>query len=186
MTFICTTMKVDNYGYYKIRKNHDELFEDYCSFHELLYYAEAPIDITQVNIWRYVEHIPIKELLGCHKNSKLESFLLTKEQTRQYPYFELFCSIKKNHMKFPLIFEILDGDYVCLEGKHRFHILLIMYFQGEDIKVPCIIVEKMEERKELRYPEGFSDWLDWLKEKSFVNHYKRRKKEFDEKFLRTK
>ena len=107
--------------------------------------------------------------------------LIDFENSRDYPYFELLLDMVSNGMNTPIQFSDNRGVLTCIEGHHRFHVLVLLYkidpeyFKKVIGKVEVIIGEHPYAICES--PNGVdASWLNMVK----------RLREIYAKFIRTK
>jgi len=89
------------------------------------------------------------------------------ENHENYPYYQLLVSLVSEGMKKPLIFKDDHGKLECIEGRHRFQILTLLYktdpnyFNKVIGKVEVLMCETPPEMCES--PNGIdSSWLNMI------------------------
>jgi hypothetical protein len=181
--------ELGKFAYFKIRKNHFEICGrlDPCSYHELLFYVEAPKCISGINIWDFVENYDLADHPAFKKKQKFKPLL--RAEVEQYPYYELLCYLWRGYISPPLILEEFeDGAIRCLEGKHRFRILNLFcrnepdYFKEVFPTIPVVIVKHSGFGLK-RSPKRFREFADWVRINNINVSLKKMKELFNEKFV---
>ena len=177
--------------FYTVRKHHKEIFkkDSPVSFFELLYMVEAPQSFTRLNIWEYVERIPVLSLNYYYKpGAKIRDYKLTEGELKQYPYYELFMDLYRGLPSCPLIFqEVEDGSLRVIEGAHRLRLLVLFYIlRNRWPEIPGVVVRAVAGNNEdYRQTEDYRVWIEWLRKNSLSNTVKNQKELFNE-FIREK
>lgn len=166
-------MSEDNLFLYKVRRHHKEIIgtEEPCSFYQLLYVVEAPMSFTGINIWEYVERISVEDLKAYYNSdTPINTYQLSRDECKQYPYYELFWNMNQNLIQHPLIVEQSTEQLFVLEGRHRLRLMILFsIFQHRYLEIPCIIVEKTEKQDDRAYrnTDAYLFWTTWLHKNNF-------------------
>lgn len=174
--------------YYKITKDHEKicLSNEPCSFHELLFYVEAPREMTGLDIMQYVQYFDIKDYGNLIKDVKQNSFhglILRDSDLKNYNWYDLFSYLSEGFFKIPVIVSKEKDRYFLVEGRHRMKLLNLMYLSKIEEyveitkKIPAIIVEHVGDFP-MKQPEGYGKFESWLAEHSFNKKANKRKEIF--------
>lgn len=157
--------------YYRFRNKHKEITgrDDPVSIYGLLYFVEGPQEITGVDIWKYVQYIPIEELPLCYKKGdKYTSYQISRQDATIYPYRELIMRLFLGDVSSPLMFEALpedNGHLRCFEGRHRLRAMILLHILlGKFDKIPAVVFDLIERKPEKIYPEKWEEYARWAEE----------------------